>query len=78
MLNTLSAEAQNRISWQIECGLFVQEQYNSLTNKTVAFFKLVTSKYSPQFIVKADDDVYLRVDRLPHAVKQWTAFESGM
>ena len=57
--------------------LFVQEQYASLTNKTVAFLKAVTSQYSPQYIVKADDDVYLRVDRLPYAIKQWTAFKSG-
>lgn len=57
--------------------LFVQEQYNSLTNKTVAFLRAVASQYSPRYIVKADDDVYLRVDRLPYAIKQWTAFKSG-
>lgn len=57
--------------------LSVQEQYNSLTNKTVAFLRAVTSHYSPRYIVKADDDVYLRVDRLPYAIKQWTAFNSG-
>ena len=56
----------------------LQEQYNSLTNKTLAFLKLVTTAYDPQFIVKADDDVYLRVDRLPYAVKQWTAIKSGV
>ncbi|KAL3152446.1 hypothetical protein ABBQ32_001493 [Trebouxia sp. C0010 RCD-2024] len=56
--------------------LHLQEQYNSLTNKTVAFLRAVTSHYSPRYIVKADDDVYLRVDRLPYAIKQWTAFNS--
>lgn len=56
--------------------LDLQEQYNSLTNKTVAFLKLVTSLYDPQYIVKVDDDVYLRPDRLPYAVKQWTTFGS--
>ena len=55
----------------------LQEQYNSLTNKTVAFLQLVTSIYEPQYIVKADDDVYLRVDRIPYAVKQWSTFQSG-
>ncbi|DBA81436.1 TPA: hypothetical protein ACH3X1_007222 [Trebouxia sp. C0004] len=54
----------------------LQEQYNSLTNKTVAFLQLVTSIYEPQYIVKADDDVYLRVDRIPYAVKQWSTFQS--
>jgi len=38
---------------------------------------LVTSIYEPQYIVKADDDVYLRVDRIPYAVKQWSTFQSG-
>ncbi|KAL3142375.1 hypothetical protein ABBQ38_002711 [Trebouxia sp. C0009 RCD-2024] len=56
--------------------LHLQEQYNSLTNKTVAFLRAVASQYSPRYIVKADDDVYLRVDRLPYAIKQWTAFKS--
>ena len=56
----------------------MQEEYNSLTNKTVAFLKLITTEYDPKFVVKVDDDVYLRVDRLPYAVKQWTAFNSGM
>lgn len=57
--------------------LLLQEQYGSLTNKTLAFLQLVSSLYDPQYIVKADDDVYLRVDRLPMAIKQWTVFESG-
>ena len=56
----------------------LQEQYNSLTNKTVAFLTLITSFYDPQYIVKADDDVYLRVDRIPYAVKQWGTFQSGV
>lgn len=55
----------------------LQEQYTSLTNKTLAFFQLVTLLYDPQYIVKADDDVYLRVDRIPLAVRQWTALQSG-
>ena len=55
----------------------MQEQYNSLTNKTVAFLKLVTALYEPLYVVKADDDVYLRVDRIPYAVKQWSTFQSG-
>lgn len=56
--------------------LDLEEQYNSLTNKTVAFLQSVTSIYEPQYIVKADDDVYLRVDRIPYAVKQWSTFQS--
>lgn len=57
--------------------MFRQEQYGSLTNKTLAFLQLVTRLYEPQYIVKADDDVYLRVDRIPIAVKQWSVLQSG-
>lgn len=57
--------------------LYVQEQYGSLTNKTLAFLQLVTRLYEPQYIVKADDDVYLRVDRVPLAIKQWSVLEAG-
>lgn len=31
----------------------------------------VTQRYDPQYIVKVDDDVYLRLDRVPAAVAQW-------
>lgn len=38
---------------------------------------MVTRLYEPQYIVKADDDVYLRVDRIPLAVRQWTVLGAG-
>lgn len=37
----------------------------------------VTTQYDPQYIVKIDDDVYLRLDRLPHAVQQWHDIRAG-
>jgi hypothetical protein len=37
----------------------------------------VTEQYNPQYIVKVDDDVYLRLDRLPHAVAQWHDISAG-
>ena len=49
----------------------IQEEYLSLTNKTFTFFTTVVQQYNPQYIFKVDDDVYLRVDRVPAAVKQW-------
>ena len=49
----------------------LEESYLNLTNKTLTFFKTVVRQYDPQYIIKVDDDVYLRVDRVPAAVAQW-------
>ena len=49
----------------------LQEGYGSLTNKTLTFFRLVTQLYDAEYIIKADDDVYLRIDRVPAAIVQW-------
>ncbi|EFN52007.1 hypothetical protein CHLNCDRAFT_10529, partial [Chlorella variabilis] len=51
--------------------LNLTEGYANLPTKTLAFLRAVTTQYDPQYIVKIDDDVYLRLDRLPHAVQQW-------
>ena len=51
----------------------LQEGYLSLANKTLSFFRLVAEQYDAQYIIKADDDVYLRLDRVPSAVRQWAA-----
>eukprot|EP01026_Neomeris_dumetosa_P069082 TRINITY_DN680_c5_g1_i1.p1 TRINITY_DN680_c5_g1~~TRINITY_DN680_c5_g1_i1.p1 ORF type:complete len:331 (-),score=45.76 TRINITY_DN680_c5_g1_i1:561-1553(-) len=47
------------------------ETYNGLPYKTKAFFSLVASKYNADYIVKMDDDVYLKFDRLGAGMKQW-------
>jgi galactosylxylosylprotein 3-beta-galactosyltransferase len=51
--------------------LDIEETYLSLTNKTLTFFKTVMQLYNPQYIIKVDDDVYMRVDRVPAAIAQW-------
>ncbi|PSC68247.1 putative glucan 1,3-alpha-glucosidase [Micractinium conductrix] len=47
------------------------EGYAGLPTKTLTFLRAVTQRYDPQYIVKVDDDVYLRLDRVPAAVAQW-------
>ena len=42
-----------------------------------ALLQAATQLYDAQYIVKADDDVYLRLDRLPHAVAQWGSIHAG-
>lgn len=49
----------------------------SLTQKTLAFFGAITKMYDADYIVKVDDDVFLRIDRLPYAFKQWDEVHAG-
>ncbi len=51
--------------------LDVKEDYRNLVTKSREFFKKVMAAYSPKYIVKVDDDVYLQLPRLSAAVKQW-------
>lgn len=44
--------------------LDVEEEYSKLPYKTLAFFKAAYGLYDAEFYVKADDDIYLRPDRL--------------
>ncbi|KAI3901502.1 hypothetical protein MKW92_012616 [Papaver armeniacum] len=44
--------------------LDIQEQYSRLPYKTLAFFKAAYALFDSDFYVKADDDIYLRPDRL--------------
>ncbi|KAI4388263.1 hypothetical protein MLD38_000606 [Melastoma candidum] len=44
--------------------LDMEEEYSNLPYKTLAFFKAAYALYDSKFYVKADDDIYLRPDRL--------------
>ncbi|OVA12282.1 Glycosyl transferase [Macleaya cordata] len=44
--------------------LDIEEQYSRLPYKTLAFFKAAYALFDSKFYVKADDDIYLRPDRL--------------
>eukprot|EP00258_Populus_trichocarpa_P014864 XP_006370169.1 probable beta-1,3-galactosyltransferase 14 isoform X1 [Populus trichocarpa] len=44
--------------------LDIEEQYSQLPYKTLAFFKAAYALFDSEFYVKADDDIYLRPDRL--------------
>ncbi|XP_022717259.1 probable beta-1,3-galactosyltransferase 14 isoform X1 [Durio zibethinus] len=44
--------------------LDIEEEYSKLPYKTLAFFKAAYTLYDSEFYVKADDDIYLRPDRL--------------
>ncbi|KAL4273502.1 hypothetical protein GQ457_13G004190 [Hibiscus cannabinus] len=44
--------------------LDIEEKYSKLPYKTLAFFKAAYALYDSDFYIKADDDIYLRPDRL--------------
>ncbi|XP_050215398.1 probable beta-1,3-galactosyltransferase 14 [Mercurialis annua] len=44
--------------------LDIEEQYSKLPYKTLAFFRAAYALFDAEFYVKADDDIYLRPDRL--------------
>lgn len=54
-----------------------QEGYADLPRKTLLFFDTVLRQYAPKYIVKVDDDVYFRLDRVPAAVEQWASIGAG-
>lgn len=51
--------------------LGISESYLSLATKTLNFFSTVSKLYNARYILKVDDDVYLRLDRVPSVVAQW-------
>ena len=55
----------------------VQDTYKTLTFKTVAFWEVVAQQFSVQYVIKVDDDSYVRLDRLAIAVGQWQAMGAG-
>lgn len=51
----------------------IEEQYNNLVEKSREFFNVVMRKYNPKYIIKVDDDVYVKLNRLPSLISQWSA-----
>lgn len=52
--------------------LNIEEEYNNLVEKSRKFFLVVLKMYSPKYIIKVDDDVYLKLNRLPSVLSQWS------
>lgn len=43
----------------------------------MALWKVVEEQYDAQYVLKVDDDNYVRLDRLAIALDQWTEFGAG-
>lgn len=44
----------------------------------MTYLRTVMEYYNPKYIIKIDDDVYFRIDRLPYAIKQWESNGYGI
>lgn len=63
-------------AWLMSLCAF-QDIYQRLTFKTVAFWEIVSKLYHVNYVVKVDDDSYVRLDRLSIAMSQWTQMGAG-
>lgn len=52
------------------------ESYANLAVKSRVFLEMVMLEYNPDYIVKVDDDVYVRLDRIPGAIRQWKEMDA--
>lgn len=55
----------------------MQETKESDFLKVLAFWAEVTCQYDARFILKADDDVYLELHKVPMLLAQWETLEVG-
>ena len=43
----------------------------------MALWKLAEEQFDAEFVIKVDDDNYVRLDRLTHAIDQWNGLGAG-
>ncbi|KAI8471825.1 MAG: galactosyltransferase-domain-containing protein [Monoraphidium minutum] len=55
----------------------LEEGYLNLPNKTRTFFAAAAELYEADWVIKMDDDVYLNMERLTLAMRQWDRIGAG-
>ena len=55
----------------------VQDEYFALSYKTMALWRLVEDNFEVDYLIKADDDNFVRLDRLSLALTQWDEEDAG-
>ncbi|KAK9823820.1 hypothetical protein WJX72_005724 [[Myrmecia] bisecta] len=53
--------------------LDMDETYDNLVVKAYTYVVAIFSEFDARYIIKLDDDLYFRFDRLPQAIQQWQA-----
>ena len=54
-----------------------QDEYFALSYKTMALWRLVEDNFEVDYLIKADDDNFVRLDRLSLALTQWDEEDAG-
>ena len=60
-----------------ETTCMVQDKYFALSYKTMALWRLVEDNFEVDYLIKADDDNFVRLDRLSLALTQWDEEDAG-
>lgn len=55
----------------------VQDTVEGETFKLVALWEAIAERVKAKYIIKADDDSYVRMDRLVQAISQWDTMGAG-
>ena len=55
----------------------MQDEYFALSYKTMALWRLVDDNFEVDYLIKADDDNFVRLDRLSVALTQWDEEDAG-
>ena len=56
----------------------VQDEYHALSYKTMALWRLVEDHFDIDYLIKVDDDNFVRLDRLSIATHQWDEENAGL
>ncbi len=61
----------------IRTFLAAQDEYLALSYKMLALWKVVEEHFEVRYLLKVDDDNYVRLDRLAIALGQWADLGAG-
>ena len=58
--------------------IHMQDEYHALSYKTMALWRLVEDHFDIDYLIKVDDDNFVRLDRLSIATHQWDEENAGL
>lgn len=59
------------------CLCHFQDASTAETTKLLALWEAISERVKAKYIIKVEDDSYVRMDRLVHAISQWEKMEAG-
>ncbi len=58
--------------------MYMQDEYHALSYKTMALWRLAEDNFDIDYLIKVDDDNFVRLDRLAIATHQWDEENAGV